>query len=139
MAMKTSTRSDGTLIVGMKNCNTSHKSEIIFSPANANGEYNLDLEVCGSLVYGNSIRYNISTCITYVLYCGTHEKLSAPPKWVDELQRRSFVPFRNDSHAIASQDPWGSVFVFSMDCDWRYNLTDACLRSPLFARLELCW
>lgn len=45
MAMRTSTRLDGSLIVSVKNCDTSHNDETLFNPANATGEYTLDLQV----------------------------------------------------------------------------------------------
>lgn len=45
MAMRTSTRRDGNLIVSVKNCDTSHNDETLLNVANATGEYTLDLQV----------------------------------------------------------------------------------------------
>ncbi|CAM9229407.1 unnamed protein product [Laminaria digitata] len=44
MAMRTSTRSDGNLIVSVKNCDTSYNDETLLNVANATGEYTLDLQ-----------------------------------------------------------------------------------------------
>lgn len=37
--------SHGNLIVGMNNCDTSHRDETLFNAADATGEYYLDLQV----------------------------------------------------------------------------------------------
>lgn len=48
MAMRTSTRNDGSLIVSVKNCDTSQNDESLFNVAKATGEYTLDLQVMES-------------------------------------------------------------------------------------------
>ena len=45
MAMRTSSRRDGHLIVSVKNCDTSFNDETLLNVANATGEYILDLQV----------------------------------------------------------------------------------------------
>ena len=45
MAMRTSTRREGNLIVSVKNCDTSYNDETLLNVANATGEYTLDLQV----------------------------------------------------------------------------------------------
>lgn len=45
LAMRTSTRREGNLIVSVKNCDTSHNDEMLFNSAAATGEYTLDLQV----------------------------------------------------------------------------------------------
>lgn len=37
--------SNGNLIVGMTNCDTSHKDDTLFNATDATGEYDLDLQV----------------------------------------------------------------------------------------------
>lgn len=37
--------SDGNLLVGMNNCDTSRKDKTLFNAADATGEYDLDLQV----------------------------------------------------------------------------------------------
>lgn len=48
MAMCKAIRSEGNLIVSVKNCDTSHHDETLFDCTNATGEYTLDLKVCVS-------------------------------------------------------------------------------------------
>ena len=45
MAMRTSTRREGNLIVSVKNCDTSYNDGTLLNVANATGEYTLDLQV----------------------------------------------------------------------------------------------
>lgn len=45
LAMRTSVRSKGNLIVSVKNCDTSHHDPTLFDCANTTGKYTLDLQV----------------------------------------------------------------------------------------------
>lgn len=44
-ALRTSTQRKENLILGMKECDTSHKDDMLFSSANPTGKYTLNLEV----------------------------------------------------------------------------------------------
>lgn len=68
MAMRTSTRSDGNLIVSVKNCDTSYNDETLLNVANATGEYTLDLQV--SARSGTNLRRTLH------LPCSVHERIS---------------------------------------------------------------
>lgn len=68
MAMRTSTRRDGNLIVSVKNCDTSYNDETLLNVANATGEYTLDLQV--------SSRSGKKSGLTLRLPCSVRERVS---------------------------------------------------------------
>lgn len=70
LAMRTSTRPGGNLIVGMIDCDTSRKDEKLFNAANATGEYDLDLQV--NVVYASQTVAGRLACHT-VRIAGTNE------------------------------------------------------------------